>query len=890
MQKFLNKSLTKKVILVLVVAILCNFIVPTKSLALDVGIIVDPVKNLLSIIADSVEGLLNVCFTGVWIGAGDAKAEVRTDQQKDWAEWFDVIDWPTILVTPEQIFKGNIIALRANFLKPFKSDGSIDIAAQQWGSPVTNDIKLQMNGDSDIGSTAYAGKLEEIRGTIAGWYVTIRNISAAALFCVLIYIGIRILLSSVSEERAKYKSMIINWLVAICLVFVLHYIMAAIMFITENAVEIIGKGTQSGQYVIYKPGSKDPESFSLKHYAKIGGGQTDDDGSREPAIICNLTEMIRVYVNLENRAMAFGYLIIYYALIILTVIFVFRYLKRFMYMAFLTMIAPLIAFTYPIDKVKDGTAQAFNKWFIEYLFNALLQPIHLLIYVALVGSAANLVQTNFIYAIVALAFISKAEKLIKDIFGLNKASTPPSPGGSLMAANLIQSGYSRLRSGSGGSGGSSNSGKSGGNGGSQSNKVRQKGMEVYANSSSSSSVASSSSASSSQGESQSNPRTADVPGTGENGNPGQNNGQSEQSIPPLNQHSDGVREVEGTRGPADSTPSNGTQTQAQDKRRISRPAALLNTAINGADKAATYTAKKFGRGAIRTAAFAATAMPMLAAGAIAYAATGDAKYLGMGVGAAHALSGRATDAILPKNGRFSDSKLAGAGRKIRTAYRKEKLGEDGASAMEKYDNFLRDKDNLQYLRKHNDAFKNMTDSQIRNEIGKNEYAGAQEYIKAGYSVEDVNKLMDVERGMNGSGMTHDQIMAAYNMSSGVKDEHLMDEEKSQKMETNLAREIKAQSGGSMDDHEAREKARNHMNAMRLSKGYTKRERLERGSQNASQSESNSQNTNGNTETNPPQRNSQTGRQRQNHQTNGNTGTNPPPRNPQTGHQGNNQNT
>ena len=109
-----------------------------------------------------------------------------------------------------------------------------------------------------------------------------------------------------------------------------------------------------------------------------------------------------------------------------------------MYMAFLTMIAPLIAFTYPIDKIKDGTAQAFNKWLIEYLFNAILQPLHLLIYVVLVGTATNLITINPLYALVALAFISQAEKLMKDMFGLNKASTPPSPGAAMVEVLVEQ--------------------------------------------------------------------------------------------------------------------------------------------------------------------------------------------------------------------------------------------------------------------------------------------------------------------------------------------------------------------------------------------------------------------------------------------------------------------
>ena len=79
-----------------------------------------------------------------------------------------------------------------------------------------------------------------------------------------------------------------------------------------------------------------------------------------------------------------GYNVIYVVLVIYTIIFCFTYLKRVIYMAFLTMIAPLICLTYPLDKIKDGQAQALSMWLREYIFNALLQPMHLIIYSLLI--------------------------------------------------------------------------------------------------------------------------------------------------------------------------------------------------------------------------------------------------------------------------------------------------------------------------------------------------------------------------------------------------------------------------------------------------------------------------------------------------------------------------
>lgn len=80
----------------------------------------------------------------------------------------------------------------------------------------------------------------------------------------------------------------------------------------------------------------------------------------------------------------FASTVMYVALVILTCTFTIQYLKRVIYMAFLTMIAPLICLTYPLDKIKDGQAQALSMWLREYIFNALLQPMHLIIYTLLI--------------------------------------------------------------------------------------------------------------------------------------------------------------------------------------------------------------------------------------------------------------------------------------------------------------------------------------------------------------------------------------------------------------------------------------------------------------------------------------------------------------------------
>ena len=56
-------------------------------------------------------------------------------------------------------------------------------------------------------------------------------------------------------------------------------------------------------------------------------------------------------------------------------------MKKKKCIVFLILVAPITAITYPIDKISDGKAQAFNMWLQEFLYEVIIQPFHLLIYV-----------------------------------------------------------------------------------------------------------------------------------------------------------------------------------------------------------------------------------------------------------------------------------------------------------------------------------------------------------------------------------------------------------------------------------------------------------------------------------------------------------------------------
>lgn len=102
--------------------------------------------------------------------------------------------------------------------------------------------------------------------------------------------------------------------------------------------------------------------------------------------------------------------------------------------------------------------------------NVILQPVHLLLYMSLIGAASDLVAKNPLYALVAIGFLIPAEKFIKNMFGLNKASST-SDFGTFAGTALAYEGLKKL--GSSISGGSSKGAKAVKGGASGSNEAEE---------------------------------------------------------------------------------------------------------------------------------------------------------------------------------------------------------------------------------------------------------------------------------------------------------------------------------------------------------------------------------------------------------------------------------
>ncbi len=483
MKIFTQKSITQKIIIAIIFVILFNFIMPNISFADTdgsgvAGKLFKPVKEFLLGISDAVMWGMNKLICGLDETFLDLK--YNDPNKVNWIQWLEgaigataaaaiigfflggppgaavfaagasvvesghagflvsisanppngsipeILKLPLFVVTPEEIFSDKLPLLDVNFFNPtskYKQENIIEKDGETYIK--IYDAENGISEDIEMKSSAL-----ELQPTISKWYYAIRNFAIVALLSILVYIAIRIIISSSMEDRAKYKSRLLDWLIAMCLVFFMHYIMSFAVTVTEE----ITKAVVSVNYFkTYEIKNHEGDERLLSDYSIEGVPVYESNfGNEEEQLMVwptNLMGKVRLDLQFEtasdnqNLMKSFSLTVIYMGMVMYTILFLFRYIKRLIILAFLTIIAPLVAMTYPLDKIHDNSAQGFDTWIKEYIFNLLIQPVHLILYTVLIGTALDFASQNVIYSLVAFGFILQAEKIMRKLFGFNKAET-----------------------------------------------------------------------------------------------------------------------------------------------------------------------------------------------------------------------------------------------------------------------------------------------------------------------------------------------------------------------------------------------------------------------------------------------------------------------------------
>ena len=288
------------------------------------------------------------------------------------------------------------------------------------GVPPTDDdlIPKDENGVRNAGVAAEDHTMDKnvvliIRQAVALWFYVFRYFSIAIMLVILIVLGIKLAITSVASEKATYKKMLVDWFVGLIIIFVIHYLMIAIVYLNQRSIDMI-KDTANRVYSedkrVYV--SEDAREYGSKEYQS----KTTED------IEISLYESVRTRAfdaKLTNGCIG---MVLYACLVYFAYKFTFIYLKRMLNIIILTIMAPLVGLSFAFNKIMTGKATIFKKWFREYFTIVFIQTFHALIYVTFVMGTLRIALSSvsgIIFALLLLKYMSESEKIIRNIFGMD---------------------------------------------------------------------------------------------------------------------------------------------------------------------------------------------------------------------------------------------------------------------------------------------------------------------------------------------------------------------------------------------------------------------------------------------------------------------------------------
>lgn len=388
----MKKTLKKLLICILIALIINNFFFNNISFAAD-----DPFGEWLADMLGAVVGLLTWPIRMVALACA-------------WA--IDGVTTNIALLEGYVDANGNIVESNPYGADEFKTLTPFHILFNKIALLDVNFFNILDNGSV----------VSNIRNSIAGWYYVMRMIASAILLCVLIYVGIRMAITTIASDKAAYKKMLVDWVCSLALIFVLQYIILFTFAVNEAFIKAL-------------------------------------------ASVSNSTELINAMQNIKViskgiSAASIAATIVFCMLTAQTLALLFSYFKRMLKIAFLIIIAPLITLTYSMDKMGDGKAQALTAWLKEFVYTVLLQTFHCIIYTVFVGMALTILEegeitrlsqlldvdqdsitiAGSILAIFCVKFTKDAEEILGKIFDFKGSTGDSSIGaGMLMSAAMFKS-------------------------------------------------------------------------------------------------------------------------------------------------------------------------------------------------------------------------------------------------------------------------------------------------------------------------------------------------------------------------------------------------------------------------------------------------------------------
>lgn len=227
----------------------------------------------------------------------------------------------------------------------------------------------------------------KIKQNVAKWYMIMGGVSLVLILGVMIYLAINMVLVyagiKTPQKHANIKTTMTNLVVSTALIFIMPIILTAIGSLVDLMVNFFA-GARVG--VINVLAENNIEILSRNSQYFTGGFSR---------FIADVTYIFLIVVYLR---------------------FLIVYLKRFFTLAFLTVVAPMVAVTYSIDKLKDDKSQVMGKFYREYFYAYFLKLLHAFMYIIYFSGLGMVASVSPLAGLFLLSLFGRVEKIIKGAF------------------------------------------------------------------------------------------------------------------------------------------------------------------------------------------------------------------------------------------------------------------------------------------------------------------------------------------------------------------------------------------------------------------------------------------------------------------------------------------
>lgn len=301
-------------------------------------------------------------------------------------------------------------------------------------------VMLNANFFENAENPANSDASKIIREFINDWYSYLRKLTLVVIMICIVVAGIKIILGT-PDGKVKAQDILKNVVMAVALIFFFPYVMKYAFDINEAIVNQIYTEThvvdkalgasisQISDLLIDELEFRSPQYISGTAL-KVGAGSTEAtllylSKVEQYKASADIMRIMRAFAGVTLR---FMYVIIWYILLVQTYILTISYIKRYIVIAFLITIYPLVVIGYVIGGMTGKSKLAFNSWCSKYFTNVFIQSIHAIIYGvvtgvmvdqirnAMVENGTKLVSINWILMVVVVSFLFSAEKILTKLW------------------------------------------------------------------------------------------------------------------------------------------------------------------------------------------------------------------------------------------------------------------------------------------------------------------------------------------------------------------------------------------------------------------------------------------------------------------------------------------